>query len=57
MKINSPCLGICKLDTDRKNCTSCFRTIYEIENWINFSFKQKKKIINELSRRRQKNEN
>ncbi|MBH43364.1 MAG: DUF1289 domain-containing protein [Rickettsiales bacterium] len=54
MTINSPCLGICKLDADRKNCTSCFRSIDEIENWINFSFKQKKKILKELSKRRQK---
>ncbi len=57
MNINSPCLGICKLDTNRQSCTSCLRTIYEIENWLNFSSKQKKKIIKNLKRRKEKNEN
>ena len=57
MNINSPCLGICKLDTNRQNCISCLRTIYEIKNWLNFSSKQKKKIIKNLKRRKEKNEN
>ena len=57
MNIDSPCLGMCKLDAKRQNCTSCLRTIYEIENWLNFSSKKKKKIIKDLKRREEKNEN
>lgn len=57
MNIDSPCLGMCKLDANRQNCTSCLRTIYEIENWLNFSSKKKEKIIKDLKRRKEKNEN
>tara|TARA_B100000989_G_C19489578_1_gene449147 strand:- start:463 stop:633 length:171 start_codon:yes stop_codon:yes gene_type:complete len=52
--MNSPCLRICKLDENRKNCTACLRTIYEIENWINFSTKKKKKVIEDLKKRKGK---
>lgn len=40
--IESPCIGICTLITEK--CIGCFRTAYEIENWLHFTDKERKEI-------------
>lgn len=41
----SPCVRICKLDPVHKLCVGCFRTVEEIENWINYSNSERKQIM------------
>ena len=48
----SPCKKICNLDFSQKYCQTCFRTIYEISNWGNYTLKEKKKIMSKLSKRK-----
>ena len=46
-KIKSPCISICKLDSN-KICKGCGRTKKEIKNWSKFSNKQREEIMERI---------
>ena len=50
--IESPCIGVCKLDKKGKVCTACKRTVEEIMKWSSFNKKDRKKILIDLKKRK-----
>jgi predicted Fe-S protein YdhL (DUF1289 family) len=52
MKIDSPCIGICKLDSTGRYCLGCFRLVEEISGWQQFSNEQKIKIMDKIKVRK-----
>ena len=44
MKVLSPCINICKLNSDNM-CVGCYRTIEEIASWTKLSDAEKIKIL------------
>ncbi|MBR9813820.1 DUF1289 domain-containing protein [bacterium] len=55
--IESPCIGICRMDAGRDFCTGCFRTLEEIGCWQMYSEADKRTIIARLAERRAANIN
>jgi len=50
--IQSPCINICKLDAKSEFCVGCFRTLAEISVWSRTDDAQRRRILNEVERRR-----
>lgn len=46
----SPCNGWCRLSNG--SCTGCLRTLNEIVRWAAFSDKEKRKVLQEIERRK-----
>lgn len=46
--ISSPCKKICKLNTDKNYCVSCFRYLSEILAWAEFTEDKRNNIMNLL---------
>ena len=55
--VESPCIGICRMDTAREFCTGCFRTLEEIGCWQMYSDADKQRIIDAAAQRRSANIN
>ena len=55
MNEESPCIGICQIDQKTSYCVGCLRTIEEISRWSSFTHKEKKEIINLISKRKKCN--
>jgi predicted Fe-S protein YdhL (DUF1289 family) len=51
MSIESPCTKICAIDPGTGHCVGCGRSLAEIERWISFSDEERRRIMNDLSRR------
>jgi predicted Fe-S protein YdhL (DUF1289 family) len=49
--IDSPCNDICTIDPESGLCVGCRRSTQEIANWLNYSDKQKKRVLKELKSR------
>ena len=49
--INSLCNGICTTDPESGLCIGCGRNLNEIANWLFFTEKQKKIVLQDLKRR------
>lgn len=49
----TPCIRVCKLDSQSKICSGCFRTPDEIKNWLLYTDEQQEKIKTLLSLRRE----
>ena len=49
--IESPCTGICKLNSKSGLCEGCNRTAEEIIGWIRCSDTDKKKILLKINNR------
>ena len=49
--IESPCINICKINTDSGLCMGCCRDEFEVFNWINFSDKEKELILSKIKSR------
>lgn len=45
--IESPCRGVCRIDTALNQCVGCGRTLAEIAGWKDMS-EQQRMIINKL---------
>ena len=54
MKVKSPCVSKCKLNTKTELCDGCFRSGQEISNWKIYSEKQKKSVLKLLKLRKLK---
>jgi uncharacterized protein len=50
----SPCTAVCVLDPASGYCRGCFRTMAEISAWVTLDPEGKRRIIDEIARRRQK---
>lgn len=50
--VESPCIGICRMDATRDFCTGCFRTLEEIGCWPMYSDADKQRIIAATAERR-----
>ena len=48
--VESPCIGVCTLGPGNI-CIGCFRTTDEIGNWLNYSGKDRARIIAQLPAR------
>ena len=55
--IETPCIGICKIDHNKGICVGCGRTISEITNWINFNEFERKEIMIKLKNGKKENDN
>jgi predicted Fe-S protein YdhL (DUF1289 family) len=42
----SPCIRVCQLDEKTNTCIGCFRTLVEIQNWINYTPEEREQITN-----------
>jgi hypothetical protein len=50
--VASPCVGICELDATGRVCVGCLRTLEEIAAWSGFSENQRRRVVEDLPRRR-----
>lgn len=49
--IVSPCVGLCRIDTETQRCEGCWRTLGEITRWISFSDVERAAVMGKLSQR------
>lgn len=47
----SPCVGLCQMDGERRHCLGCGRTLDEIASWSRMSVAQKREVLQRLGRR------
>lgn len=47
----SPCIGVCEIDTIKKLCIGCLRSIDEIAMWSQMDDKRALEIIEEIKGR------
>jgi predicted Fe-S protein YdhL (DUF1289 family) len=45
-KTPTNCVGKCKLHPTLHYCMGCYRTLEHIQNWRDYTFEQKEKILN-----------
>jgi predicted Fe-S protein YdhL (DUF1289 family) len=50
-EVPSPCIGICKMDEERKWCSGCFRSIPELTAWSTASADSKRAVWREIKQR------
>jgi predicted Fe-S protein YdhL (DUF1289 family) len=50
--MDSPCIGVCRIDPRAGLCVGCARTTAEIAVWRDASEEQRARILAELPRRR-----
>lgn len=48
----SPCVGICAVDFHSGLCKGCLRSLDEIREWSAYSERQKRKVVDQLAKRR-----
>ena len=51
--IESPCVSVCRMDTDNKYCIGCWRTVQEIGMWRTASDDVRQDILTQLHTRRE----
>ncbi len=51
-EIPSPCIGLCRLDGDRRLCQGCLRTTHEIARWPYADTAERLEILQLLRERR-----
>jgi predicted Fe-S protein YdhL (DUF1289 family) len=49
--VPSPCTGICRIDSAKRWCTGCKRTLEEIADWPMLTPAQKRAVLLTLDRR------
>jgi predicted Fe-S protein YdhL (DUF1289 family) len=47
----SPCIKLCKVDSNEHYCIGCNRSLSEISNWWKYSEDEKRKVLEELKTR------
>ncbi|MFZ6751047.1 DUF1289 domain-containing protein [Undibacterium sp. Ren11W] len=50
-EVPSPCIGICKMDDERKWCSGCFRSIPELSAWSTATADSKRAVWREIKQR------
>lgn len=56
VKIETPCINVCKLTADTKQCIGCYRFVDEITNWINMTDFDRMNIMSKLKEREHEEE-
>ncbi len=49
---NSPCVKICRMDSESGFCIGCFRTLEEIIMWGKLTDPEKDRVYDQLEKRR-----
>ncbi len=49
--VESPCKGVCAVNSVAGQCIGCYRTTAEIANWINYTPEERDAITRELDAR------
>lgn len=49
--VESPCVGVCRMDPQADVCAGCFRTREEIAAWSSMTSEQKSKLNEILAQR------
>jgi uncharacterized protein len=49
--LSSPCIGVCRLDSEAGVCSGCLRTRDEIAAWSKMPDAQKRQLLQVLERR------
>jgi predicted Fe-S protein YdhL (DUF1289 family) len=49
--VESPCVGVCRMDPQADVCAGCFRTREEIASWSSMTSEQKSKLNEILAQR------
>jgi predicted Fe-S protein YdhL (DUF1289 family) len=52
--VASPCIEVCRLSPDTGYCDGCRRTIAEIAGWSGYSDDEKRAVLEQLPRRKQR---
>ena len=52
IEIPSPCIGVCRLDLQRRVCEGCLRTMSEITRWPAAGEHERLEILQRLRERR-----
>ena len=50
-EVESPCIKVCVIQPDTRLCTGCARSIDEITNWSRMSPDERRRVMEDLSRR------
>lgn len=48
MDIVTPCINICRLDTEKDRCAACLRTTFEISRWSQMEPQERLAIVTQL---------
>jgi predicted Fe-S protein YdhL (DUF1289 family) len=48
----SPCIAVCQIDPATGYCRGCFRTIEEIAGWLAMSAEERRRVVDEVAKRR-----
>ncbi|KAB0681893.1 DUF1289 domain-containing protein [Aureimonas leprariae] len=43
--VETPCIGICRLDAAQSLCVGCGRTLGEIGNWLAFEPQERRRVV------------
>ena len=54
MPVKSPCIEVCKFDSNTGLCVGCFRTVNEVREWNKMNDYRRHQIINDRARREKK---
>jgi predicted Fe-S protein YdhL (DUF1289 family) len=46
--MNTPCINVCEIDPKLKRCRGCWRTLEQIESWIEYSPDKQLELMEEL---------
>lgn len=49
--LDTPCIGVCEMDTQRGLCLGCGRTLVEIARWAGFTPAERSRILAEIPTR------
>ncbi|MDX2158922.1 MAG: DUF1289 domain-containing protein [Hyphomicrobiaceae bacterium] len=50
--METPCVNVCVVDPTSRRCVGCCRTIDEIATWASLGAEERRRIMQELPRRR-----
>ncbi len=51
-RIESPCIGVCKIDEATGYCEGCWRTLQEIAGWLSYDDAERARTVTILAARR-----
>ncbi|HXH03858.1 MAG TPA: DUF1289 domain-containing protein [Candidatus Competibacteraceae bacterium] len=51
---DSPCIGVCLMNSQTDLCDGCFRSLDEIAQWWHMSAEQKRQVLRAVEERQEK---
>lgn len=48
-RVPSPCVGVCRLDDERRHCQGCLRTLDEVRRWSKMGPQERTEVLLRLS--------